>query len=63
MGFNLIYLYQNAHKMKKILEELEKLALGKPYVGHVFDFLQLKEALKLFQSGSTTGKVVVKVER
>lgn len=63
MGFNLIYLYQNADKMKNILVELEKLNLGKPYVGHIFDFLQLKAALKLFQSGFTTGKVVVKVKR
>ncbi len=60
MGFNLIYLYENADKMKRILGELEKLDLGHPYVGHTFTFNEMKEALKLFQTGLTTGKVVVK---
>ncbi len=60
LGFNLIHLYQNADKMKQILSELEKLEIGRPYVGHTFSFPDLKEALKLFQSGTTTGKVVVK---
>jgi len=60
MGFNLIHLYQNADKMRGILGELEKLEIGKPFIGHIFTFAELKEALKLFQSGVTTGKVVVK---
>lgn len=61
MGFNLIYLYENADKMKKILGELEKLELGRPYIGHIFKFDGMKAALKLFQTGLTTGKVVVKI--
>ncbi len=61
MGFNLIYLYEDAGKMNRILGELEKLQLGKPYVGHVFHFDNLKSSLKLFQTGMTTGKVAVKV--
>ncbi len=61
MGFNLIYLYENADKMREILIELEKLQLGRPYVGHVFGFEELKKAVRLFQSGLTIGKVVVKV--
>lgn len=61
LGFNLIHLYHNADKMKHILGELEKLELGKPYVGHSFSFVELKKALELFQSGNTTGKVVVSI--
>lgn len=61
MGFNLIYLYENAPLMHQILNELKKLNLGKPIVGHTFKFDQLKEAIRLFQTGTTTGKVIVTV--
>ncbi len=61
MGFNLIYLYENAELLHKILGELSKLDLGKPVVGHTFEFANLKDAVKLFQTGNTTGKVVVKL--
>ncbi|MCG8309153.1 MAG: zinc-binding dehydrogenase [Cytophagales bacterium] len=61
MGFNLIYLYDNAKLLHEILGVLNKMDLGKPYVGHTFEFRQLKEAVKLFQTGNTAGKVVVKV--
>ena len=61
MGFNLIYLYENTELLHEILGELNKMDLGKPYVGHVFGFDQLKEAIKLFQTGNTSGKVVVQV--
>ncbi len=59
MGFNLIYLYENAGLMHEILGELNKMDLGKPVVGHNFGFGQMKEAIALFQSGKTKGKVVV----
>lgn len=61
MGFNLIYLYENAKMLHEILGELGKLDLGKPFVGHSFQFEQLKDAISLFQSGNTSGKVVVNV--
>jgi NADPH:quinone reductase-like Zn-dependent oxidoreductase len=61
MGFNLIYLYENVAMMLEILGELNKMDLGKPVVGHRFDFEQMKEAIALFQSGKTKGKVVVTV--
>jgi len=61
MGFNLIYLYEHADLLHEILGKLNKMDLGKPYVGHVFGFDQLKEAIKLFQTGNTSGKVVVQV--
>jgi alcohol dehydrogenase len=61
MGFNLIYLYENAPLMHHILSELKKMDLGRPYVGHVFEFEELKKGISLFQTGNTKGKVVVKV--
>lgn len=61
MGFNLIYLYEKAELLHEILGELNKMDLGKPYVGHHFEFDKLKEAVRLFQTGKTTGKVVVEV--
>ena len=61
LGFNLIYLYENADKLKHMLDALGKMDLGKPLVGHAFDFRNLKEAVQLFQTGKTVGKVVVNV--
>ncbi len=61
-GFNLIWLYENVELMHQLLKEIEALQLEKPYVGHVFEFSQLPEAVRLFQSGKTMGKVVVTVK-
>lgn len=61
-GFNLIYLYERADLMHRLLGELEALHLAPPHVGHVFPFEQLREATLLFQSGKTVGKVVLEVK-
>lgn len=61
MGFNLIWLYEKADMMKVLMDEIERLDLAPPYVGHVYDFEKLPEAMRFFQSGKTMGKVVVKV--
>ena len=61
MGFNLIFLYEQAHKVAEILEALGKMDLGKPYIGHEYHWNDLKGALTEFLSGKTTGKLVVKV--
>lgn len=60
-GFNLIYLYERVDLMHQLLQELEALSLAPPHVGHVFPFEKMHEAIKLFQSGRTMGKVVVEV--
>jgi alcohol dehydrogenase len=60
MGFNLIWLYERVELFKDMLKELDALKLERPYVGRVFDFDNLKEAVKVFKAGGTTGKVVVK---
>jgi NADPH:quinone reductase-like Zn-dependent oxidoreductase len=59
MAFNLIWIYEKNELMKEMLTEIEKLNLPAPIVGHRFDFSQMGEALALFQSGKTTGKVVL----
>jgi alcohol dehydrogenase len=61
LGFNLIWLYDRLDMLKKMLDEIQALHLDKPYIGKIFPFEKLKEAIKMFQSGGTTGKVVVKV--
>ena len=61
MGFNLIWLYDRVEMLKDFLNKINALNLGKPYIGHVFNFEELIEAVKLFQSGKTKGKVVIRV--
>lgn len=61
-GFNLIYLYERAELMHQLLQELDGLNLAAPHVGHVFPFGKMHDAIKLFQSGKTVGKVVVTTE-
>ena len=62
LAFNLIWLYEKAEIMHRIIEELFSLPLGRPVVGNEFDFEELPEAIALFQTGKTKGKVVVKVK-
>ncbi len=62
MGFNLIWLYDRLDMWEKLLDEVSALHLDKPYIGTVFPFEKLNEAIKVFQAGGTIGKVVVKVE-
>lgn len=62
LGFNLIYLYERTALMHQLIAELQDLNIGQPHVGHTFEFDHLVEAVKLFQTGKTIGKVVVRVE-
>lgn len=59
MAFNLIWIYDQKELMREMLLEIEKLELPPPIVGHRFKFNEMHAALALFQSGKTTGKVVV----
>jgi len=61
MGFNLIWLYEQEELMQEVLGGLYKLDIGKPHVGHTFNFEKIHEAIQLFQSGHTVGKVVVNI--
>jgi len=62
MGFNLIYLYNKKGVLGETLNELDALDIGKQVVGHTYSFENLKDAITIFQSGQTTGKVVVQVK-
>ncbi len=60
LGFNLIWLYEQKSLMHEIISDLNKMDMAPPYVGQVFEFDELPKALKLFQSGQTMGKVVIR---
>lgn len=62
LGFNLIYLYERASLMHELLGELKDMNIGKPLVGHQFDFDDLPNAVRLFQTGKTMGKIVVNLK-
>ena len=62
LGFNLIWLYDKKELMQQILKELEALKMDAPFIGHQFKFEEMQQAVKLFQSGVTTGKVVLTID-
>lgn len=62
LGFNLIWLYHKKELMKEIIVAMQELNIAAPYIGHVYSFKNMHEAIKLFQSGKTMGKVVIKVD-
>jgi NADPH:quinone reductase-like Zn-dependent oxidoreductase len=59
MGFNLIYLWDGPNELKVMIKNILEMNLKKPHVGKVYSFRNLMEALRYFQSGRSTGKVVV----
>lgn len=61
LGFNLIWLYEKKALMSEIIQELAEMKLDAPFIGHSYAFEDLHEALSLFQSGNTTGKVLIKI--
>ena len=61
LGFNLIWQFDKQEELARLLAELLALDLPAPKVGAEFEFNELPEALRLFQTGQTTGKVVVKI--
>ncbi len=61
LGFNLIYLYEKSQLLHQYVQEIKELNIGKPRVGHVLTFDNLPNAVRLLQSGKTTGKVIVKL--
>jgi len=61
LGFNLIWLYDRVELWRSLLATIGGMGLERPHVGSVYPFPQLKDAIRLLQSGKTTGKVVVSV--
>ncbi|QDZ21480.1 alcohol dehydrogenase [Chloropicon primus] len=62
MGFNLIWLFSKVGQLAALLDQLYEMNLKPPLVGNTFDFEELPGALRLFQSGQTSGKVVIQVK-
>ncbi|MGI9160363.1 MAG: zinc-binding dehydrogenase, partial [Saprospiraceae bacterium] len=61
LGFNLIWLYERAPLMHQLLGELAELRLPPPHVGHRYRFEEAREAIRMFQTGKTVGKVVLEL--
>mmetsp|Transcript_32986 Transcript_32986/g.39932 ORF Transcript_32986/g.39932 Transcript_32986/m.39932 type:complete len:479 (+) Transcript_32986:86-1522(+) len=61
-GFNLIWMFDRLPAMSPLMDEMLRLQIPPPTVGHVFDFSDAKDALRLFQTGTTQGKVVLEVK-
>jgi NADPH:quinone reductase-like Zn-dependent oxidoreductase len=61
LGFNLIWLYERAPLMHQLLGELAELRLPPPHVGHRYRFEDAREAIRMFQTGKTVGKVVLEL--
>lgn len=59
MAFNLIWLWEQADRMRSLMDELDGLGLPAPHVGQQYSFSEAHQALAHLQSGSTTGKVVL----
>ncbi len=61
MGFNLIWLWNRAEVLAPAYAELSRLIRRPPRVGHTFPFDQAPAAIRLLQSGTSVGKVVLSV--
>ncbi|EQA45645.1 oxidoreductase, zinc-binding dehydrogenase family protein [Leptospira broomii serovar Hurstbridge str. 5399] len=59
MGFNLIWLYDRVNELSQHIKDMIKLNLEPPHIGGVYSFVELPEAVKYFQTGQSTGKIVV----
>jgi len=60
-GFNLIWMFDKSELLLSLLAELEDLAMPPPRVGMEFSWTELPKALEAFQSGRTSGKIVIKL--
>ena len=60
MAFNLIYLFEHTDVMQEMLQDLNKMDLGKPVIGHTYSFEELPDAIRFFQSGESVGKIIIK---
>jgi alcohol dehydrogenase len=59
IGFNLIWLWDQAHRLPAAYAALRALSSEPPLVGRRFPFAQAPQAMGFLQSGHTIGKVVL----
>ena len=62
MGFNLIWLWDKTEELAFYLNEINNLNLTPPDIGQSFSFVDAESALRFFQSGQSTGKVILKID-
>lgn len=60
-GFNVGDLFGEVDMMRRGFVELEQMKLDRPKVGRVFNFEDVHDALRFFQSGESVGKIVLRV--
>ena len=61
VGFNLIWLFDEAHRLPDAFAAARALIERPPFIGAPYSFAELPAALEALQSGRTVGKVVVRV--
>jgi len=61
MGFNLIWLFEQADRLPVSAAAALALSAAAPHIGARFEFDEMPRALRALQSGCTTGKVVVEL--
>jgi alcohol dehydrogenase len=61
MGFNLIWLWEQADRLPRAYDQLATLLARPPFVGRSFLFREAPTALRHLQSGESIGKVVLEV--
>ncbi|HET9693708.1 MAG TPA: zinc-binding dehydrogenase [Steroidobacteraceae bacterium] len=61
MAFNLIWLWERAERLPEAYASLARLLPRPPHIGARFPFDRALEAMRLLQSGTTIGKVVLSV--
>ncbi|MFN3603663.1 MAG: zinc-binding dehydrogenase [Leptonema sp. (in: bacteria)] len=60
-GFNIIWLYDKIDLFRKMIQEMQQIQWKKPYIDKVFDFKDSYQALKYLQSGTSIGKVIIRI--
>jgi alcohol dehydrogenase len=61
MAFNLIWLWDQADRLTRAYEQIERLIRTPPFIGRRFPFAEAPAALRYLQSGGSIGKVVLEV--
>jgi alcohol dehydrogenase len=61
MGFNLIWLWEQADRLPRAYDQLATLLARPPFVGRRFPFQEAPTALRHLQGGESMGKVVLEV--
>lgn len=61
MAFNLIWLWEQVDYLSQLIQDMQRIKMDPPYVGHEFDFNDAKAAIECLRQGRTIGKVVLNV--